>query len=378
MTKPHVIAIGYGAHIFTPYNVERQRLIACAAETAELHQIIFTVRMSGCQFEQAADNLYVYPTNSRSKFTMVFDAIVIARRIIKESNQNYIVTTQDPFAAGLVGLMLRYLHQVHLVVQEHGDVFGSSHWRRESVYNQCSYVLGRIVLRQAGVVRVVAKRVARHVAALGVPQEKIVRLPVSIDTSSFTPKHYNWQQSQPHVFQFVTVARLVKQKNFPLMLRAFKSAWEQNQHIRLRIIGSGPEHSTIKALLAKQYQGVTSPVTLEAWSEDIPTVLRQADSYLLTSNYEGWARVLIEAVVTNLPIVTTDVGCAGEVVLDTVHGLVVPVDNHLALAEAIQSMATDYSSYKQYVKNLQALNVQEIVGTDQADYGAQWVETLRV
>jgi glycosyltransferase involved in cell wall biosynthesis len=102
--------------------------------------------------------------------------------------------------------------------------------------------------------------------------------------------------------------------------------------------------------------------------------MRSASAYVLSSNYEGWGRVLIESLVAQLPIVTTDVGCAGEVVIHNHHGLVVPVDSEAELAQAMLTLAIDTACYTQIKKNLLLLDTRTIPGTDSKSYALHWAD----
>jgi glycosyltransferase involved in cell wall biosynthesis len=132
-------------------------------------------------------------------------------------------------------------------------------------------------------------------------------------------------------------------------------------------------------MLAQQYKNVeVAPVTIEPWSNNVPGLLAQADAYVLSSDYEGWGRVLIEAMVVGLPIVTTNVGCAGEVVKHEQHGLVVPTRDEKALEKALLRMATDRALQTVVDRTLAALDKSSIPGTDLDSYGKHWVESLTI
>jgi glycosyltransferase involved in cell wall biosynthesis len=377
MYKPKVLGVGYGRHMFTASNAERERMVGVALETKVLHQIIFTHYSDGLTTQTTQSGLVLHPTNSRFKLLMVFDALLLGRKIIKSENGQLIITTQDPFAAGVVGWLLSVLYKLQLVVQEHGDVFGVSYWRQESVGNQLWYRVGRFILRRATVVRVVAKRVAQHVQSVGVSSRKITQLSVAIDLTQFAAVE-RVVKNQSTV-TFITVARLVPQKNLTLLLHAFHAAWLQQPQLRLRIVGQGPEQKRLQDMLAQQYKNVeVAPVTIEPWSNNVPGLLAQADAYVLSSDYEGWGRVLIEAMVVGLPIVTTNVGCAGEVVKHEQHGLVVPTRDEKALEKALLRMATDRALQTVVDRTLAALDKSSIPGTDLDSYGKHWVESLTI
>lgn len=76
------------------------------------------------------------------------------------------------------------------------------------------------------------------------------------------------------------------------------------------------------------------------WREDMPNTLAQTDIFCLPSYREGVPNALIEACACGLPIVTTDVPGCRDVVTHGVNGLLVPVKNAFALADALEKLLT--------------------------------------
>jgi glycosyltransferase involved in cell wall biosynthesis len=76
------------------------------------------------------------------------------------------------------------------------------------------------------------------------------------------------------------------------------------------------------------------------WREDMPNTLAQTDIFCLPSYREGVPNALIEACACGLPIVTTDVPGCRDVVTNGVNGLLVPVRNAFALANALETLLT--------------------------------------
>lgn len=379
---PNIISIGYGRHLFDTKNPERVRMELCAAETSGLHMIIFTHRTDRLVSIIGAHNLTLHPTNSRCKLLMPLDAFLLARRIIKSQSQNFLVTTQDPFETGLIGYFLKLFYKTRLIVQEHGDVFSTPHFKRESVGNLCRYYCGLWVLYRADLVRVVSERTRINLLKRGIAP--VTKLPVSIAVANFVtaePDPVIKNMFGPDTFVFLSVARLVKQKNIPLMIEAFRLAYEHNSRLRLLLVGSGPLEADIRLMQLTAFPDHTNfdcPVHILPWSDQVPRLMKAADAYLLSSDYEGWARVLIEALAAQLPVVTTDVGCAREVVQDGVHGIVTPVGDAPALAAAIEKMAGDSIYYDAIKLTLARLPLADIPGTDLENYGKVWVHSLSV
>lgn len=80
------------------------------------------------------------------------------------------------------------------------------------------------------------------------------------------------------------------------------------------------------------------PVTILGWQSDIEKVLSVADIVLLTSDNEGMPLSLIQAGMSAIPVVTTNVGSAAEIVLDGVTGFVTSIDI-IELADALEMLA---------------------------------------
>lgn len=339
----HILSIGYGRQLFDKANDERARLVACAHAVGEVHHIVFTRKSDGCA-NDAEGRLFLYPTNSSSRLGMVLAAVRIGLRLIESIPQgaSWRITAQDPLASGLVGYILRLVTRHDLIVQEHGDIFGHPYWREESIMNQLWYPIAVYIVRHATRVRAVSERVAAHLEALGVPRGRIVILPVYTDLRSFmTDAHgEDLKKSFPDASVIVlSVARLVPQKNIPLLLKAFAILHGADIRTKLVVCGDGGERDAIEAMVKELH--LEHAVILRPWSRDIVALMQSADIYALSSNYEGWGRVLVEAMASGLPSVTTDVGCVGEVCVPGVHSVAVPVGDVQGFGAALVELAID-------------------------------------
>ena len=351
-----VLTIGYGRNLFDKDNPERARLALCARTVSALHMIVFSRRHQGCA-PVDANLLFIYPTNSRSRLSMLYDAYCIGSAILSShsvtkktnthhatnvSREGWIVSAQDPFEAGIVAYMLHLRYGIPFQLQEHGDFFGSAWWRREHFLNEIRYVCGKWLLRRADSVRVVSKRVARHLVACGVDARIIRKLAVSSDTTPFrkdrsvSPSH-NLRLLYPSAGAIVLfVGRLVREKNILSLIDAFREVVAQYPDTQLVIVGSGPEERALKKRV--EMHELSSSISFIPWTTDVASYMHSADIFVLCSYREGWGRVIVEAMVAGLPGVVTDVGCVGEIFIDGRHGIVVPVDDSKALAKGIETL----------------------------------------
>lgn len=127
------------------------------------------------------------------------------------------------------------------------------------------------------------------------------------------------------------IGRLVEQKNFLLAIEAF--ALCSHTDLQLMILGEGPQRRTLERAIRKH--GLEGRVHLPGYVPDIAPLLESARLLLMTSRYEGYPAVLIEALAKGIPVVTTDCSPAlHEMLIDASFGCLSSA-NPAELADAI-------------------------------------------
>jgi len=108
-------------------------------------------------------------------------------------------------------------------------------------------------------------------------------------------------------------------------------------------------------------------VIFEGWQRDVVSYLKSSDCLLLSSNYEGYGRAIIEALIFGLPVIATKVGIAPEVIENGGNGFLVEVGNEKEYLEALEKIiekplkSSDSLLFKklptkeEYLKNYQEL-----------------------
>ena len=139
----------------------------------------------------------------------------------------------------------------------------------------------------------------------------------------------------------VTVARYHRQKGLPVLLAAFQGALAQVPSLRLVLAGSGPEQQALETLAREL--GVADRVSF--WTDAGPAVkggaYAVADIFCLPSLWEGLPLVVLEAWACGLPLIATAVDGTREIVRPGLDGLLVPVSDPDAMAQAIVDLARD-------------------------------------
>ena len=132
--------------------------------------------------------------------------------------------------------------------------------------------------------------------------------------------------------RFATIGRLARQKNLPLMLKAFAQGADARD--QLTIYGDGPERGALTRLVERL--ALVDRVHFAGHVADPAAQLGQADVFLLSSDYEGVPAVLLEALAAGLPIIATDCSAAmGPLLLDGTLGRLIRPGDLRSFADAI-------------------------------------------
>ncbi|WP_340316413.1 glycosyltransferase [Rhizorhabdus argentea] len=131
------------------------------------------------------------------------------------------------------------------------------------------------------------------------------------------------------------IGRLVKQKNFVLAIRAFASV-APHRNARLLILGEGDQRAALQREI--ELSGLSNRVELAGHVTDVGPALARATMLLISSDFEGYPAVAIEALAARRPIVTTRCSPAiDEIMLHPSFGRIVDADP-ASMAEAITAM----------------------------------------
>ena len=222
-----------------------------------------------------------------------------------------------------------------------GRFFGTSsivNMRNELVYERrVGYPLLMLSIRLPSAVIANSQKALDEVLAAGYTSGKSTHwLPNVIDLTDFDSS-VSESPNLPQGIRVVFVGRLTDQKRVDRFLRALAIAREQIPNLTGIVVGDGPDAETLCTLATTL--GV--PVTFLGIRDDIPQILRSCHILVLSSAYEGFPNVLIEAMAARLPTITTPAGDSARVVVDGETGYVVPFDDLGQMAARIVALAQD-------------------------------------
>lgn len=192
------------------------------------------------------------------------------------------------------------------------------------------------------------------ISNFNVPKSKIITIynPISIKKiCEIEPNKYFYDSNY---FNLVSVGRLDNGKNHHLLLKTILQL--KSQKIRLYIFGDGELRDHLQSLIKKYF--LEDFVFLMGFNSNPYEYLKSADLFVFASNHEGFPNVLLEAMLCNLPIVTTNCPSGPNELMEseidynyekniyTEYGVLVPRNNEIKMAEAISYMAENKSYYE--------------------------------
>jgi glycosyltransferase involved in cell wall biosynthesis len=165
----------------------------------------------------------------------------------------------------------------------------------------------------------------------GVPAEKINVNPYGVDLQLFHPPAAP-RERNARPFRFLFLGLLTARKGVPLLLEAWRRMGLKDAELWL----AGPATERARALVPElpglKYVGKYP-------HRDLPDLLRQCDALVFPSYCEGFALVLLEALASGMPIITTEATAGPDLIQDKVEGRLVQVGDTDALCEAMQTLA---------------------------------------
>lgn len=171
----------------------------------------------------------------------------------------------------------------------------------------------------------------------------------------------------------VSVGRLYEhQKQFGLLIRAFKRVHEKHPDYRLVIYGEGQDRKQLQDLINSL--GLQDVATLPGAIKNPINVIREDGVFVLSSNFEGIPNSLIEALASGIPTVSTDCSPGGAAFLthNGENGLLIPMGNEKAMADAICKVIET----PELAKQLSQKGVQVIDELDESRISKRWIDAF--
>ena len=146
------------------------------------------------------------------------------------------------------------------------------------------------------------------VSNFGFPNSKavVIHNPVDIEriqmlAKQSPPEAFSWKRAKTPSIRLLAAGRLVPQKGFDLLIEALGLC--DDLHLTLVILGEGPTRSELE-LLARRI-GISERVRFAGFQTNPYPFFARADAFVLSSRFEGFSNVVLEALACGTPVIAT-------------------------------------------------------------------------
>ena len=252
-----------------------------------------------------------------------FRRIPTFRRVIRETRPDIVISFMD--RTNVLVLMAALGQNVPVIVSERTNPLRYSPGFPYNYLRRCLYQKAMAVVVQSKGLAKWFKPMSNRVAVIPNPV-KACR------------DNQNYQAGR--TFTAVGAGRLSLEKGFDLLLTAFAKVLKEYPKWSLVIYGEGPERATLERQIQKLK--LDGKVKLPGVTTDLTTHLRTAGFFVLSSRFEGFPNVLIEALACGCPVVATNcTDSISEIVQHGRNGLLIPSEDSESLTNALRRIMED-------------------------------------
>jgi glycosyltransferase involved in cell wall biosynthesis len=266
----------------------------------------------------------------------VYHGLKLFKKYIKAHGMPDIVHVHSMLYAGLLACELKLLYGVPFVITEH-----STEYARQLI-NPVDLLLARNIARNAAANFAVSTCFSNLLDEL-VPCSHPWRVLPNIVSQIFLD--YPLKQKASHQsFNFINIAMMSDKKKQKNILIAFAKVFGNSENITLTIGGDGPEMPQLKEL--SRTLGVSDRVCLPGSlsRQQVLDLMVVSDAFVLSSQYETFGVVVIEALALGLPVIATRCGGPESIVRDE-DGLLIPIEDISSLAIAMKTIYDNRLKY---------------------------------
>ncbi|MDP4723616.1 MAG: glycosyltransferase [Crocinitomicaceae bacterium] len=258
------------------------------------------------------------------------------------------------FPIGLVGLLLKLRWRIPLLFTEHWTCY---HEAADPQPTRFQKFFLRWIGKKANLIMPVSLDLAAAMQRFGINAPMKV-VPNVVDPLVFTPV-----EKRPHgVYRFVHISSLdPEQKNFHLLLRAFHQLKKQQAKVELHVISDGDYNAYAKLIKGFEFANSIHFHGRQD-SAGVAAMLQFADALVLSSRFENLPCVLLEALSTGTPMISTQVGGVAELINDSNGILVASEDEQALLAAMIEIQQRQYVAQELHQVALQKYSPTAIAG----------------
>jgi glycosyltransferase involved in cell wall biosynthesis len=287
------------------------------------------------------DNLYLCGRNSKNCFEIIRKDNITQIRLpkltermlsftftsllmffyVRKFNINRLLC-QDALLGGITGVLISRIYDIPVMIEVNSEDY--IRWARNFLLSKFQ----RFVYSLATSVRVNNSKALRFMEQSYQIDSKVKLIPHRVELSLFDNVKTNYELTN-ETLELVSVGRLVWEKHYPWLIQALDRYNCRN--LNLTIIGTGPQEEEILSLNRER---LGLKLVKELPQKSMAQIIRNADVYIQSSVSESGPRTLYEAMALGMPVISTSVGIAPDLITKE-HGILIQPNDEMSLHRAI-------------------------------------------
>jgi len=303
-------------------------------------------------------------TNVIKKIYLSFARIIKIRNIINSQYPDVVVSFLPGVNLTAIAARMVSSHKHKLIISEHSipslHLFG--------ITNNFLKLLLRLLYNKADAIIAVSKGVKNDlIMNFGIDRNKIIVInnPINKERIQILSKEkiIELKLFDSPIPVIITAGSLTEAKGQEYLLRAFKVV-RTTINCKLLILGEGHKEYVLKKIATRL--GIINDITFMGFQSNPYKFIAHSSVFVLSSLWEGFSNVLVEAMACNVPVISTDCKSGPrEIISHMSDGILVPVKNEQKLAEAITLVLTNQTLAGTLVSNaaqkIQAFSMTKII-----------------
>jgi glycosyltransferase involved in cell wall biosynthesis len=266
----------------------------------------------------------------------VWHGMCLYNKYIAENGEPDLIHVQSMLNAGVLALRLDRKKNIPFVVTEHG-----SNYARKKI-SQKQIEISKKISASAKRKFAVSNQFANLLNdTLGIEWGKWDVMP-NIVSDAFI--EYPLIEGVEGHFKFINVALMDDNKDQKNIIYAFKELKKKHNNITLEMVGDGPERGNLQMLVMDL--GIENNVNFTGLlsRNDVVEKISKANALILSSKYETFGVVIIEALALGKPVIATRCGGPESIVREK-DGILIPIENRAELCSAMDQMISGKNNY---------------------------------
>ncbi|MDA7569921.1 glycosyltransferase [Flavobacteriaceae bacterium] len=236
--------------------------------------------------------------------------ICLFKSLFKNFKNYQVVTTQDPFLTGILGLFYKKRFGIKLHVQNHSNFIDNKHWIKENRLRNSilNYISKKIIIPNADRLRVVNSYEKNlYIKNINIDKNKIDIAPIAVNPifyKKLIKTHENEFKRKHKIldkkFKIGWAGRFVRLKRLDYLFELVSSISKQ---LDTQLILAGDNNNSDFELKKLENKNILTPVyTGQLSQNELVKFYNSLDVFVLTSEYEGYGMVLAEALTVGCPV----------------------------------------------------------------------------